>query len=111
MTAGAGIEALFTTALGLQPPWEVVQVQLETARRRIDFEVRCSAKRLACPHCGLAEQGIHDRLRRCWRHLDFFQYGSLAARRRAARGLLGLRQDGAGACCLGPGGIGFYGLV
>jgi transposase len=74
MTAGAGIEALFTTALGLQPPWEVVQVQLETARRRIDFEVRCSAKRLACPHCGLAEQGIHDRLRRCWRHLDFFQY-------------------------------------
>lgn len=70
----AGIEALFTTALGLQPPWEVAQVTLDTACRRIDFEVRCNAKRLSCPHCGLAEQGIHDRLRRSWRHLDFFQY-------------------------------------
>jgi len=74
MTAGTGIEGLFTTALGLQPPWEVVQVQLDTSLRRIDFEVRCTAKRLACPHCGLHEQGIHDRLRRSWRHLDFFQY-------------------------------------
>ena len=53
MTAGTGIEGLFTTALGLQPPWEVVQVQLDTSLRRIDFEVRCTAKRLACPHCGL----------------------------------------------------------
>lgn len=59
-----GIEALFTTALGLQPPWEVAQVTLDTARRRIDFEVRCTAKRLPCPHCGLAEQSIHDRLHR-----------------------------------------------
>ena len=72
--AGMGIEALFTTALGLQPPWEVEQVALDTAGRRIDFEVRCTAKRLACPHCGLHNQGIHDRLRRSWRHLDFFQY-------------------------------------
>ncbi len=37
MTAGTGIEGLFTTALGLQPPWEVVQVQLDTSLRRIDF--------------------------------------------------------------------------
>ena len=22
----------------------------------------------------MAEQGVHDRLRRSWRHLDFFQY-------------------------------------
>ena len=43
-------------------------------RRRIDFEVRCSAKALACPHCGAADQRIHDRLRRSWRHLDFFQF-------------------------------------
>jgi len=36
--------------------------------------VRCTAKTLTCPHCGAAGQRIHDRLRRAWRHLDFFQY-------------------------------------
>ena len=69
-----GIEGLFTNALGLVPPWEVDKVELDTARRRIDFEVRCSAKALSCPHCGAADQRIHDRLRRSWRHLDFFQF-------------------------------------
>ena len=69
-----GIEGLFTSALGLVPPWEVDKVELDTARRRIDFELRCSAKALACPHCGAADQRIHDRLRRSWRHLDFFQF-------------------------------------
>ena len=69
-----GIESLFTSALGLVPPWAVDKVDLDTARRRIDFEVRCSPKTLACPHCGAADQRIHDRLRRSWRHLDFFQF-------------------------------------
>lgn len=69
-----GIEGLFTSALGLVPPWEVEKVELDTTRRRMDFEVRCTAKTLTCPHCGAAEQRIHDRLRRAWRHLDFFQY-------------------------------------
>ena len=69
-----GIEGLFTSALGLVPPWEVGKVELDTARRRIDFEVRCQALALACPHCGVADQRIHDRLRRSWRHLDFFQF-------------------------------------
>ena len=68
------VESLFTSALGLVAPWQVEKVDLDTDRRRIDFEVRCSAKKLACPHCGMAEQGIHDRLRRSWRHLDFFQF-------------------------------------
>ena len=69
-----GIEALFTSALGLVPPWEVAKVDLDTTRRRIDFEVICSAKALACPHCGALAQPIHDRLRRSWRHMDFFQF-------------------------------------
>lgn len=33
------IEALFTTALGLQPPRHVAKVELNTGKRRIDFEV------------------------------------------------------------------------
>lgn len=69
-----GVEGLFTSALGLVAPWEVVKVELDTARRRIDFEVRCSGAVLSCPHCGSAGQPIHDRLRRSWRHLDFFQF-------------------------------------
>lgn len=68
------VETLFTAALGLQAPWEVKEVEIDTAKRRIDFEVVCTAKRLACPACGSAEQGIHDRVRRDWRHLDFFQF-------------------------------------
>jgi hypothetical protein len=69
-----GIESLFTSALGLVAPWEVDKVELDPARQRIDFEVICRAKTLACPHCGVADQRVHDRLRRSWRHLDFFQY-------------------------------------
>ena len=69
-----GVEALFTSALGLKWPWEVVKVDLDTVKRRIDFEVACNAKQLPCPACGVSGQGIHDRVRRDWRHLDFFQH-------------------------------------
>lgn len=69
-----GIEALFTSALGLQAPWSVKDVKLDTSRRRIDFDLTCNANRLPCPHCGASSQGVHDRLAREWRHLDFFQF-------------------------------------
>ena len=69
-----GIEALFTSALGLQAPWSVQKVALDTSRRRIDFDLACNASRLPCPHCAGAAEGVHDRLTREWRHLDFFQF-------------------------------------
>jgi len=68
------IETLFTTAVGLQAPWEVEKVELNTAKRRIDFEVTYRAKRHICTACGAVDHGIHDRVRLEWRHLDFFQY-------------------------------------
>jgi transposase len=68
------VETLFTSALGLQAPWMVSRVELDTTKRRIDFEVSCDAKKLPCPACGVNGQGIHDRVRRDWRHLDFFQF-------------------------------------
>lgn len=71
---GIEIESLFTSALGLSAPWRVEKVDLDTASRRIDFDLTCDAKRLTCPVCGLVDQGIHDRLKREWRHLDFFQF-------------------------------------
>ena len=55
-------------------PWSVQSFELNTAKHRIDFEVRCGAKTMSCPQCGAAGQGLHDRARREWRHLDFFQF-------------------------------------
>ena len=69
---GMGIEALFTSALGLQAPWSVEKVELDTVRRRIDFELTCKATRLPCPHCQTAGQGVHDRLQRQWRQRLLF---------------------------------------
>jgi transposase len=69
-----GVEALFTSALGLRDPWFVESVGLDTAKGRIDFHVGCKAKRLACPECGAEHEPVHDRIRRSWRHLDFFQF-------------------------------------
>ena len=69
-----GVETLFTAALGLQAPWSVSEVDLDTAKRRIDFTVTCGAQRLTCPQCAAPEQGIHDRVDKQWRHLDFFQF-------------------------------------
>lgn len=65
---------LFTSALGLPPPWRVDQVRFEQARSEIHFDVVCDAKRLPCPSCGAPDQPIHDRLQRDWQHLHFFQF-------------------------------------
>jgi transposase len=71
---GNSVESLFTAALGLQSPWEVQKVELNTIKRRIDFELTNGARRLACPACAAAEQRVHDRADKTWRHLDFFQF-------------------------------------
>lgn len=71
---GVGVEALFTGALGLQPPWAVEDVKMDVPTKRIDFEIGCQSALLNCPVCGAVSQPVHDRLRRSWRHLDFFQF-------------------------------------
>lgn len=71
------METLFTQALGLTAPWRVVGVDFRKAEGQIVFQIENTAKRLTCPACGAAEQPIHDRLQRSWRHLNFFQYQAL----------------------------------
>jgi transposase len=66
---------LFTTALGLQPPWGVSSVSFDQKAGRIDFEVAAARGwKFGCPACGEASQAVHDTRRRSWRHLNFFQY-------------------------------------
>ena len=38
---------LFTSALGLQTPWQVVDVRFEQEQGRIDFDLENASKRLA----------------------------------------------------------------
>jgi transposase len=101
------VEALFTSALGLQLPWVVEDVKLDTAKRRIDFEIGCHRQLLACPACGAATQPVHDRLRRSWRHLDFFQFEAWL-HCDVPRVACGLRQDHAGGRALGAPGLGLH---
>jgi len=66
---------LFTAALGLGSPWEVVDVAFDPNQGRIDFHVGFApGTRFACPQCGTEQQPVHDTRERSWRHLNFFQY-------------------------------------
>lgn len=68
-------ESLFTAALGLMPPWQVLDIKFDPVKGRIDFNVGFSSgAKFTCPECGEAEQGVHDTRARTWRHLNFFQY-------------------------------------
>jgi transposase len=67
--------SLFSAALGLAAPWQVVGVGFDPAAGRIDFEVAFTpGARFACPACGAEHQPVHDTLQREWRHLNFFQF-------------------------------------
>ncbi len=67
--------SLFTAALGLKSPWEVVDVAFDPDRGRIDLQVGFApGTRFTCPHCGAEHQPVHDTQERAWRHLNFFQY-------------------------------------
>ena len=68
------MKTLYTQALGLSAPWRVVSLDFRSAEGVIAFQIDNTAKRLDCPACGAADQPIHDRQPRTWRHLNFFQY-------------------------------------
>ena len=66
---------LFQQALGLEEPWEVVDVRFDAARRRLDLRVDFrKGSRFACPECGAAGCKVHDTELHTWRHLNFFQH-------------------------------------
>jgi transposase len=67
---------LFTMALGLQAPWEVVDLQFKEEAHRLDILI--DFKRGAdfpCPVCGQPCK-VHDTVEKTWRHMNFFQYAA-----------------------------------
>ncbi len=52
---------LFSAALGLAAPWQVVDVRFDPKAGRIDLEVAFTpGTRFTCPHCGAEHQPVHD---------------------------------------------------
>lgn len=65
---------LFTLALGLTPPWEVVRIEFDVAAKRLDLFLDFpSGSKFCCPDCQ-ALCGVYDTDDQTWRHLNFFQH-------------------------------------
>jgi len=66
---------LFTAALGLQSPWEVVRIEFDPQGRRLDLHLDFArGSRFPCPEGDEARCPVHDTEQKTWRHLDFFQH-------------------------------------
>ncbi len=72
-------KALYTQILGIQSPWEVMDIELDIDQERIDISVEWPAGMQAhCPVCQKENKEtlckIHDRRKeRVWRHRDTCQ--------------------------------------
>jgi transposase len=66
---------LFEKALGLDAPWEVVEVSFDVGERRLDLRIDFPRGAVfCCPECGAAGLKARDTETKTWRHLDFFQH-------------------------------------
>jgi transposase len=69
---------LFTMALGLAKPWQVVEIKFSKEEGRLDLHIDFpKGAKFACPSCQEASCEVHDTQERTWRHLNFFQYETL----------------------------------
>jgi transposase len=67
-------EALFGVALGIVPPWEVIEVTFSKESNRLDITIDFErGSTFPCPVCG-APAPAYDTTEKEWRHLNFFQY-------------------------------------
>jgi transposase len=68
------VNSLFTLALGLAPPWEVMALNLDAKEKRLDIKVDFApGSMFPCPECGKA-CNVHDAAWHTWRHLNFFEH-------------------------------------
>lgn len=74
--------SLYQTVLGLEAPWRVVSVAVESDREEIVVRVeREGAEPLGCPECGRDAPGYDRAEERRWRHLDTCQYRTILVAR------------------------------
>ncbi len=70
----SGLEALFTKALKLEPPWQIEEIAFDEKagiiRVYLDFP---RGSEFRCPTCGKPVKA-YDTKDKEWRHLNFFQY-------------------------------------
>lgn len=65
---------LFETILGLQAPWRIVRVELDTATQRVDLWAEHGEVRWPCPACAQLLPCFDHAEERTWRHLDTCQF-------------------------------------
>ena len=67
--------ALFNLALGLTPPWQVVNVRFDAGAKELHLYVDFpQGSRFPCPECG-GDSPVYDaESDRVWRHLNFFEH-------------------------------------
>lgn len=69
------VPALFSAALGLTPPWQVVEVGFSASAKRLDVYIDFPrGSTFPCPRCGAEGAKAYDTTQRSWRHLNFFQH-------------------------------------
>jgi len=65
---------LMQVALGLAPPWKVVECRLDLATGQVDVHLDFErGAEFGCPVCGQRLKAYDSQELR-WRHMDFFQY-------------------------------------
>lgn len=68
---------LYTQILGLQAPWQVTEIELDSPGRAVTVRVSPDvAAHWVCPKCG-KPASRYDKRTRQWRHLDTMQYKTL----------------------------------
>jgi len=69
------IDELFSRALGLEEPWQVVKIEFSEADREINIYLDFPrGSRFRCPKCGRDDVAAYDTKEKRWRHLNFFQH-------------------------------------
>jgi transposase len=65
---------LFETILGMQTPWAIARVALDTSGERVDLWAEHAETRWPCPECQQELPCRDHAEERVWRHLDTCQY-------------------------------------
>ena len=66
---------LFQRDLGLEKPWEVVDVGFDAEQKRLDLRIDfAKGVKFPCPECGREGCSVHDTEQHTWRHMNFFEH-------------------------------------